>query len=117
MPYIKLPPKKKWINKNHNDRKKNKTDKQKLRTKLYNLAQWKKVRQAYIMEHPLCERCLANGVVNGNNIQIHHKKSPFDEGLTEGERLERLLSWDNLETICAHCHGLEHYHQQQHNAK
>lgn len=109
MPYIKKLPKR---DRSNNNRKRNKSEKEKLRIRLYNNKKWKKVRLAYIMEHPLCERCLSRGVINGNSIQIHHKQSPFDEGLTEVERLERLLSWDNLESICPKCHGNEHRKQQ-----
>jgi len=109
VPYIKKLSKK--VN-NRNNRKRNKSYKEKLRVKLYNKAAWKKLRLAYLMQHPLCERCLSNGIVNGSKIQCHHKLSPFDEGLTEAERLERLLSWDNLESICPKCHGNEHRKQQ-----
>lgn len=110
MPYIKRLPTKP---KNRNNRKRNKTEKGKLRQRLYNMSEWKKLRLAYIMQHPLCERCLSNGIVNGNNIQCHHKQSPFDEGLTENERLERLLDPNNIESICPQCHGKEHFNQQK----
>lgn len=113
MPYIKKLPSKKWVNRNRNDRKRNRTEKEKLRVRLYNNKKWKRLRLAYIMEHPLCERCLSKGIINGNNIQCHHIKSPFEDGLSEVERLERLLSFDNLESLCPKCHGDEHRRKQK----
>lgn len=113
MPYINRFPAKKTRWQNSNKRKRNRTDKEKLRVKLYNNSKWKKLRLAYLMEHPLCERCLEKGIINGSKIQCHHKLSPFDDGLTDSERLDRLLSYDNLESICPSCHGLEHFKQQK----
>lgn len=112
MPYIYKPPKAK-------SKKKNRTEKQILRTKLYNKAAWKKLRLAYLMMHPLCQRCLAEktddddkiGIVNPAT-DVHHINSPFDDGLSDMERLGRLLDPNNLESICSHHHGLLHRQQQ-----
>lgn len=87
-------------------------ERRKFRKKYYNNSDWKKLRLAYLQQHPLCENCLKKGIVNGTDIQVHHIQSPFEDGLTEMDRMQRLLSFDNLESLCARCHGLEHLNKQ-----
>jgi len=55
-------------------------------------------------EHPLCEDCLAKGVVKPAE-HIHHKRSPF-----MGSEVNWALLTDpnNLRALCAQCHRLEH---------
>lgn len=88
----------------HND-----TDNRELRKKAYNDSRWRKVRQTYIQNHPLCEECLKEGKVYAGTLedplQVHHKKSPFANGIIN---YELLLDDRNLETICSYHHGLEH---------
>lgn len=88
----------------HND-----TDNRELRKKAYNDSRWRKVRQTYIQNHPLCEECLKEGKVYAGTLedplQVHHKRSPFANGTIN---YELLLDDRNLETICSHHHGLEH---------
>ena len=88
----------------HND-----TDNRELRKKAYNDSRWRKVRQTYIQNHPLCEECLKEGKVYAGTLedplQVHHKKSPFANGTIN---YELLLDDRNLETICSYHHGLEH---------
>ena len=81
--------------------------KERLRKKLYNNRKWREIRDAYLVEHPLCERCLESGVTSPTQ-EIHHKHSPFKEGLSENERYQLLLDWDNLEALCKPCHLHEH---------
>lgn len=81
--------------------------KERLRKKLYNNRKWRELRDAYLVEHPLCERCLESGVTSPTE-EIHHKHSPFKEGLSENERYQLLLDWDNLEALCKPCHLHEH---------
>ena len=85
---------------------KNQTEKQRLRSKLYNNKKWKRLREAYLMYHPLCEKCgkLAT--------DVHHLNSPFDDGLDEVERLGRLLDVNNFQSLCQTCHGLIHRKKQ-----
>ena len=112
MPYIKkLPNKKK---KYSNSRKRNRTDKEKLRVKLYNNKKWKKLRLGYLIYHPLCEKCLEENKVT-NATDIHHINSPFDDGLTDEERLGRLLDPNNLMALCKYHHGMIHFNQQKNN--
>ena len=84
-----------------------KTDKQKMRAEAYATPQWKKMRETYLKEHPLCEECLKIGKVTPAT-QVHHKISPF-----KGEEINWGLLYDykNLEAVDAVCH------QRIHNAK
>ena len=52
-------------------------------SKLYNLPEYKKLRAAYIMEHPLCEMCLKEGKTTP--IQEVHHIRPFGWATTEEE--------------------------------
>ena len=109
MPYIKRLPKKKKTN---NNRKRNKSDKEKLRVKLYNKAAWKKLRIGYLISHPLCAMCLEEHKITSAN-SVHHINSPFEDGLTDEERIGRLLDPNNLKALCQFHHGWLHRNQQK----
>ena len=87
----------------------NNTDNRELRAKAYNNTAWRKVRQTYLQNHPLCEECLKEGKVNAGTLEeplhVHHKRSPFANGTIN---YDLLLDDTNLETICSYHHGLEH---------
>ena len=81
-----------------------KTEMQKLRATAYNNTTWKKLREVYMHEHPLCEECLKKGKVTPAE-DIHHIRSPF----TGGEiNYSLLLDDKNLEAVCKKCHQLIH---------
>lgn len=111
MPYINRP-KNKSNFKYSNKRKRNRTDKEKLRVRLYNNSKWKKLRLGYLMSHPLCQKCLENGKVTPAT-SVHHINSPFDDGLNDEQRIGRLLDANNLMSLCHQCHGLIHRQQQK----
>lgn len=92
MPYIYRPKKSKQV-----------SDKKLLRSKLYNNKKWRKLRDAFLMEHPICAIC-------GKELatDVHHLSSPFDDGLSDIERIGRLLSPSNLQALCKTCHGVIH---------
>lgn len=73
---------------------------------LYNTKQWKKLRNYYIMNHPLCENCSKYGLVVSSTC-VHHKK-PFMLGLSEDEQRKLLLDENNLMALCTSCHQLLH---------
>lgn len=104
MPWINKPPKK--------ERKKQQlteTEERALRTKLYATAAWRKCRKAHLVKEPLCQECLRNGIINAGSkeapLQVHHKRSPFQNGSINWELA---LDDKNLETICGECHGKIH---------
>lgn len=93
-----------------------KSDKVALRKKLYNNTKYRKIRDWYMMEHPLCEDCLKEGKVTPST-ELHHILSPFDDGLTWETRYQRLYgmyseidgTYMNFAAIC------DYHHQCRHN--
>lgn len=94
MPTIKLLPKKP---KNNNHKQ---TDKRKLRQKAYNSTKWRKLRDKYLKEHPMCEICGKNPTQD-----IHHLKSFI---VRDEIDWELFLDENNLEGLCKECHGKIH---------
>ena len=86
------------------------TDMRELRRKAYNNTAWRKLREVYIHEHPLCEECLKKGKVTSAE-DIHHKRSPFQKGEIN---YALLMDKDNLMSVCKECHGNIHAAQQGH---
>lgn len=56
---------------------------------------WEKIRARYISAHPLCERCLAIGVIKRAE-EVHHKL-PLSKGGTHDN--------NNLMSLCESCHS------------
>lgn len=69
---------------------------------LYNTKQWKRLRNWYIRQHPLCEIHLKHGISKPAQ-EVHHKQF-ITSGKTEEE--QRLLCFDenNLMSLCTVCH-------------
>ncbi len=59
---------------------------------------WRKVRDRYIKDHPLCEACLGLGKAT-MAVLVHHRK-PLSEGGTH--------SVSNLMSLCWSCHERVH---------
>ena len=80
------------------------TDMRLLRRKAYNNPAWRKLRNTYLVNHPLCERCLEKGKVEAAT-DIHHKRTPF-----KGNEINYalLLDENNLMALCKTCHGEIH---------
>lgn len=90
-----------YINRPIKDR--NEEDRKKERQKVYNTSRWKKLRILKLQLNPVCERC---GSIE--NLQVHHRISPFD-GYFSAQRFDELaFGLNNLETLCADCHNKEH---------
>ena len=81
-----------------------KTEMQKLRATAYNNTTWKKLREVYMHEHPLCEECLKKSKVTPAE-DVHHIRSPFTGG---DINYSLLLDDKNLEAVCKKCHQLIH---------
>ena len=60
---------------------------------------WKRIRDRYASEHPLCEKCLAEGRVT-LMAEVHHKL-PISRGGTHDR--------DNLMSLCQSCHNKIHH--------
>ena len=77
-------------------------DKTKFWSTYYQSPIWKATRLQYRTEHPICERCLAKGIVTPTS-DIHHR-APFGIGKTAEERWTLLSDKDNLAALCEKCH-------------
>lgn len=103
-----------WINKpekkKRNSFERKETDMRQLRKKAYNTTEWRKLREVYMREHPICEKCLEKGKITPAE-DIHHKISPFRGGEVN---YGLLLDHDNLMAVCKDCHGEIHAAQQGH---
>ena len=84
------------------------SQKRKDRQKLYQLKQWRDLSQYFRMMHPMCQICEKNVAEH-----VHHINSPFDYGLSEIEKLTRLLDLDNLMALCHECHNSIHQEKNQ----
>lgn len=83
------------------------TDARKLRMEAYNNTSWKKLRDTYIKQNPLCELCLIDGKVTPAT-SVHHTKSPFKNGSVNWNLL---LDYSNLKSVCHKCHADIHNQQ------
>lgn len=79
------------------------------RQKLYQMKQWRDLSEWFRMNNPMCQIC-------GKNVaeHVHHINSPFDYGISEVEKISRLLDPENLMALCAECHNKIH---QEKNSK
>ena len=106
MPTIYLPKKER---KEQSHPQRDEDEKKQLRAKLYGTKKWLKLRKTYLMEHPLCEKCLAKGKVVPAE-DIHHIKSPFNyDDMSVNWNLG--LDYNNLQALCKECHIEEHKSQ------
>lgn len=76
------------------------------RQKVYQSAKWKKLRQAKLMANPLCEVCLANGIIKPA-IDVHHIDSFMN--YTGNKRLQLAYDYANLQSLCKECHSEIHH--------
>lgn len=69
---------------------------------VYNTSQWRKLRDAYISAHPLCERCLERGVVRPAK-EVHHV-TPISTATSDLEMKDLGFNPTNLMALCEECH-------------
>ena len=98
------------IEKKKTSSQRNETDMRELRQKAYQNTAWRKMRDTYLHEHPLCEDCLAKGKVTAAT-DVHHIRSPFRKGEVNWMML---LDYNNLAALCKECHGNRHAAEQGH---
>ena len=94
-------------------RRKNEGDNRIIRRELYNMNEWKQLSRTYRMKKPLCEKCLENGIITPAQ-HVHHITS-FMRGRTNEEKIELLLSEDNLMSLCVNCHTDIHNKKKNNN--
>lgn len=74
--------------------------------KLYNSTRWVKLRNGYLMQNPLCERCLESDIVKPAE-EVHHIK-PISTGKDETEMAGLAYDPGNLMALCKDCHHKIH---------
>lgn len=89
------------------------TPNRELRQKAYNTKEWRKLRESYLKQHPVCEECLSKSKVTPAT-SVHHKESPFSKGSVNNHLL---LDYDNLMSVCHECHNMIHSKQNNPNYK
>lgn len=73
----------------------------------YGNIRYKKLRDWYMENHPLCADCLFEGR-SVPATQLHHI-IPYSRGKTEEERMELLMDWEhNFVALCDECHDKRH---------
>lgn len=105
MPYLNLPKKSQKTNTRNEH-----TPMRELRQKAYNTTEWRKLRETYMKQNPLCEECLKKGKVTPAS-SVHHIVSPFKGG--ECNKV-LFLDYQNLQSICHTCHSEIHNKEQGH---
>lgn len=79
-------------------------------SEIYNSTKWKKLRQAYFLQNPICEMCLEEDNVSPTE-EIHHIK-PILKGESRLEMEELAYNPNNLIALCKF-----HHHQVHNNMK
>lgn len=82
---------------------------------LYNSSKWQKLRNAILMDEPLCQNCLANGKTSLATC-VHHKHIISS---VENELDMQGLAFDpfNCLALCEECHTKMHTLARQRNMK
>lgn len=75
-------------------------------SKLYN-SRWEKLRNAYLMDHPLCEMCLRKGITTAAQ-EVHHIK-PISTGIDDLQMMSLAYDYSNLMALCIKCHHKIHH--------
>lgn len=74
--------------------------------KLIHTSRWLRLRRDVLTEHPLCERCEAEGYVTPAT-EVHHRR-PVEEGINYAEKYRLMYNPDNLCALCHSCHVKVH---------
>lgn len=72
----------------------------------YNSLAWKRFRNTYMTEHPICYECCAHKHVEPAE-DVHHLH-PFSKAMTEEEQWKLFLDPNNVRSLCKKCHHKYH---------
>lgn len=73
---------------------------------VYNTSQWRKLRQSYLLQHPLCEMCLKEGKIK-EAVEVHHV-TPISTATTDLDMKDLGFNPNNLMALCTECHHKLH---------
>ena len=99
MPFVKKPAKKQ-------QQKPRKWSNRQLRNKVYHSRSWQELRNWYIQQHPLCEKCTQEGRTTPAEC-VHHIDSftkYFRNNQITEKALEVAYDPNNLMSLCVDCH-------------
>lgn len=82
------------------------------RSKIYNTQRWKNLRYNYLINHPLCEICLDQGLYVPAE-DVHHKQSFIN--FTGQRRYDLAFDINNLMALCKRHHNMIHSGHRQPN--
>ena len=82
---------------------------------LLNKRWWKYTRLGYLRNHPLCERCQAEGKVMAA-VDVHHIK-PVESAHTLEEMKQLCFDISNLQALCIPCHIKVHQDMRSHTTE
>lgn len=85
----------------------------KLYVRLMNSARWRNLRDEWLRDHPLCEECKRNGMVESARC-VHHI-TPIESGRTDRQCEELAYSRGNLQSLCYQCHAEIHKSERSHS--
>lgn len=73
---------------------------------VYNTGRWRKLRLNFLMNNPLCKRCLDKGIIS-SAVEAHHI-IPLSSAKDIDRKLEIGFDENNLEGLCKECHQEHH---------
>ena len=76
------------------------------KNEIYQSREWANLRVAKFRANPLCELCLAEGIIQSTQA-IHHKH-PIEDSSTMDEMRKWAFMWDNLQSVCRYHHAKIH---------
>lgn len=78
-------------------------------SKIYNTTEWVNLRKAYLMEHPLCEKCLEDDKITPAT-EVHHVYEISNGKDVEEMKDIALNPWkySGLQALCSECHQKIH---------
>lgn len=77
-----------------------------------NSVRWRKLRNTYLGDHPLCERCLQEGRVVSARC-VHHL-TPIETAHSELGMEQLAFAESNLQALCFQCHADVHASEHSH---
>ena len=72
-------------------------------TSMIQSPEWRRLRNLYLMDHPLCERCLKEYAIYTIADCVHHIQ-PVEDARSQTEQKQLMFNPNNLMALCTHCH-------------
>lgn len=115
MPFIKKAKKKYWEPEKKKNIRRRKWEPERkpqegrlVKTTFYKSTPWRKAREQYIIENPICEECLRAGKAKPAKIVDHieqiNRENPYD---LQGGRYPDPLDPSNFQSLCIHHHAVK----------